>query len=214
MSSAAISLRAKDFAMKNLFDHADIFAAADSDLNALAAPDLPVADLELAPADPGAPAVDQRALTPFAIKTITGTDGDDSLAGIEHNDLMLGFGGNDILQGSPGSDILNGGDGFDTTSYFDAPSAVRVDLASPLGGVGDAAGDSFISIEAFQLSSFDDIFIGSGSASETVFGGDGLDVIEGGSGDDQLNGDDGGDILDGGPGNGRLVGAFGRDVLD
>jgi len=82
--------------MKNLFDHADTFAAADSDLNALAAPDLPVTDLELAPVDPGAPTVDQGAITPFAVTIITGTPGNDVLVGDANgqvnDDHIFGFG--------------------------------------------------------------------------------------------------------------------------
>jgi len=174
-----------------------------------------VANLGSAPVDPaGTINVDQGAITPFAINTIPGTPGDDILAGTDNDDLMLGFGGNDVLLGSAGRDTLNGGDGFDTASYSDALSAVAVNLSNPSLGAGDAAGDSFIGIEAFRLSDFDDRFIGSGSANEIVFGGLGNDLIKGGSGADQLNGDDGFDILDGGFGNDRLDGGFSDDLLD
>lgn len=184
--------------MKMLIGHAEV------------APELQMSDTDLGSGS----VVDAGTITPFAITTITGTSGNDILVGTDHDDLMLGFGGDDVLLGSAGRDVLNGGDGFDTASYSDALSAVTVNLASPSLGVGDAAGDSFIGIEAFRLSDFDDRFIGSGSASETVFGGSGNDLIQGGSGNDQLNGDDGIDILDGGFGNDRLVGGFGDDLLD
>jgi Ca2+-binding RTX toxin-like protein len=218
--------------MKRLTDHFDLhhepmmpafvaqpaetLAAADSDVHA-AAPMLDVAaapDLGPAPIDPAPTDVGQGAITPTAIMTITGTPGDDILAGTDHNDLMLGFGGNDVLLGSAGRDTLNGGDGFDTASYSDATSAVTVSLVNPSQGSGDAAGDSFIDIEAFRLSDFNDRFIGSGTASETVFGGSGNDSIQGGSGNDQLNGEDDNDTLVGGAGNDRLDGGFGNDLLD
>ena len=197
--------------MKTLIDNVDYDNGLIMD-DLLAQP-AAITDLQSAPVDPEAPRVlDQGAITPFAITTITGTPGDDILAGTDNDDLMLGFGGNDVLLGSAGRDTLNGGDGFDTASYSDALSAVAVNLSNPSLGAGDAAGDSFIGIEAFRLSDFDDIFKGSGSASETVFGGSGNDVIVGGSGDDQLDGDDGFDVLDGGFGNDRLVGGFDDDL--
>jgi Ca2+-binding RTX toxin-like protein len=182
-----------------------------------------VTDFESAPVDPVAPTdVDQGAITPNAVTIITGTSGNDLLIGDANdnfifgfggNDTLLGFAGNDTLHGGQGADVLNGGDGIDTASYSDALSAVTVDLLNPSQNSGDAAGDTFASIEVFELSSFDDIFTGSG-ANETVFGGSGNDRIGGGFGDDNLNGDDGDDILVGGAGNDHLVGGFGNDTLE
>jgi Ca2+-binding RTX toxin-like protein len=183
----------------------------------------PVIDLLSAPVDPLAPTnVDAGAITPNAVTIITGTSGNDLLIGdandnfifgLGGNDTLLGFAGNDTLHGGQGGDVLNGGDGIDTASYSDALSAVRVDLSNPSLNFGDAAGDTFASIEVFELSSFDDRFTGSGGANESVFGGSGNDSIFGGSGNDNLSGDDGDDILGGGAGNDRLVGASGNDAL-
>jgi Ca2+-binding RTX toxin-like protein len=151
-----------------------------------------------------------------AVPTITGTPGDDILVGDENNNLIFGFGGNDVLIGEAGADVLNGGDGIDMASYSDATSAVTVDLQNPLGGSGDAAGDRFIGIEVFQLSDFDDVFVGSDSGgSVTVFGGSGDDrILQRGFGDDNLNGGDGDDLLAGWLGNDRLVGGSGNDFLE
>src|SRR6266700_2506842 len=194
--------------MKTLIDHVD------------AAPELQMAegiDLE------SAPVLDAGAITPNAVTIITGTSGNDLLIGDANdnfifgfggNDTLLGFAGNDTLHGGQGADVLNGGDGFDTASYSDALSAVRVDLSNPSLNSGDAAGDTFASIEVFELSSFDDRFTGSGGASESVFGGSGNDSIRGSFGDDNLSGDDGDDILSGGSGSDRLVGGFGDDFLE
>jgi Ca2+-binding RTX toxin-like protein len=145
-----------------------------------------VTDFESAPVDPVAPTdVDQGAITPNAVTTIIGTSGNDLLIGDANdnfifgfggNDTLLGFAGNDTLHGGQGADVLNGGDGIDTASYSDALSAVTVDLLNPSQNSGDAAGDTFASIEVFELSTYDDIFTGSG-ANETVFGGSGNDRI-------------------------------------
>jgi Ca2+-binding RTX toxin-like protein len=228
--------------MKTLFDDADhqdgpitadlpaqpaeTIAAADPGVHAVAAPELRMAevtDLESVLVDPEAPRdVDQGAITPNAVTIITGTSGNDVLVGDANDNFMFGFGGNDTLLGGAGSDtlhggqgadLLNGGDGFDTASYSDALSAVTVNLLNPAFNLGDAAGDTFFSIETFELSSFNDSFTGSG-ANDTVFAGSGNDLIQGGFGDDQLNGDDGNDLLIGGAGNDRLVGGFGDDVLE
>jgi len=181
------------------------------------------AEVDSAPFNPDAPTdVDAGALTPNAVTIITGTSGNDLLIGDANdnfifgfggNDTLLGFAGNDTLHGGQGADVLNGGDGIDTASYSDALSAVTVELLNPSQNSGDAAGDTFASIEVFELSGFDDIFTGSGS-NDTVFGGSGDDRIQGGFGDDNLSGDDGDDILGGGAGNDRLVGGFGNDFLE
>jgi len=181
------------------------------------------AEEDSAPFNPDAPTdVDAGAITPNAVTIITGTSGNDLLIGDANdnfifgfggNDTLLGFAGNDTLHGGQGADVLNGGDGIDTASYSDALSAVTVELLNPSQNSGDAAGDTFASIEVFELSGFDDIFTGSGS-NDTVFGGSGDDRIQGGFGDDNLSGDDGDDILGGGAGNDRLVGGFGNDFLE
>src|SRR5215471_8110779 len=160
--------------MKTLIDHAEV---------TLDLPMAEVTDLE------SGPVVDAGAITPDAVTIITGTSGNDLLIGDANDNVMFGFGGNDTLlgfagddtlHGGQGADVLNGGDGFDTVSYSDALSAVTVDLLNPSQNSGDAAGDTFASIETFQLSNFDDIFTGSG-ANDNVFGGSGDDRIGGGS---------------------------------
>src|SRR5689334_23243715 len=122
-----------------------------------------VPGLESVPIDPEASTVlDEGAITPNAITIITGTSGNDILVGDANDNFIFGFGGNDVLlggagsdtlHGGPGADVLNGGDGFDTVSYSDALSAVRLDASGSPDALtfGDAAGDTFFSIEAFEL---------------------------------------------------------------
>src|SRR4051794_2779389 len=202
--------------MKTLIDHVDHDNG--SIMEDLLAQLAEATDLESAPFDPAAPTdVDAGAITPNAVTIITGTPGNDVLVGDRNgavnDDVMFGFGGNDTLlgragndtlHGGQGADILNGEDGFDTASYSDALSGVTVNLLNPAFNLGDAAGDTFASIEVFELSSFADAFIGS-DASDSVFAGAGNDVLQGGLGNDNLSGDDGDDVLIGGAGHDRLV---------
>ena len=143
-------------------------------MNDLLAMPAEVTDLESAPVDLVAPAnVDAGAITPNDVTIIRGTDrpdtlmgdqngqvNDDHIFGLGGNDTLLGKDGNDTLDGGQGGDILNGGDGFDTASYDDALSGVTVDLINTAFNLGDAARDTYASIETFELSRFADSFIG------------------------------------------------------
>ncbi len=81
---------------------------------------------------------------------------------------------------------------------------------------GDAAGDIFATIEAFQLSAaYDDRFVGSDSA-EWVYGGGGNDTLIGNDGNDFLDGEEQNDILTGGAGADTFAfyeRGFGKDVV-
>jgi Ca2+-binding RTX toxin-like protein len=208
--------------MKRLIDHANYNNGPIME-DLLAQPAAAI-DPESAPFNPNAPTdVDAGAITPNAVTIILGTSGNDLLVGDANDNFIFGFGGNDTLLGGAGSDtlhggqgadVLNGGAGIDTVSYSDALSAVRLDASGSGLSFGDAAGDTFASIEIFELSSFNDIFTDATGANSVVFGGAGNDEILGGFGDDNLSGDDGNDILAGEAGSDRLVGGFGDDVLD
>ena len=108
------------------------------------------------------------------------------------------------MWGGAGADVINGGDGFDYAEYGDATSAVSIDLtADSSTWTGDAHGDMFNSIEAFDLTSFNDVFHGADADDKVVARG----------GDDQLFGDGGNDTLVAGEGNDILSGGSGADVL-
>ncbi|WP_026942236.1 M10 family metallopeptidase C-terminal domain-containing protein [Hellea balneolensis] len=133
--------------------------------------------------------------------TINGGDGVDILFGQNGNDVMSGGAGNDFFYGGAGGDVFDGGADFDTVNYLAASSGVIVDmLIGGSGGTGgEAAGDTYISIERVLGSGFDDSITGSA----------GDDVLLGNGGDDYLAGGNGNDSLNGGAG----VDSFGYDEV-
>lgn len=130
---------------------------------------------------------------------IYGNDGDDTLIGHEGDDLLDGGAGNDILIGGAGADEHDGGSGTDRASYITAASGIVLDLALPGASTGDAAGDTFLSIEEWEGSTHSDDMRGDDSGN-TFFGDAGDDTINGRGGDDTLFGGSGADLLNGGSG--------------
>jgi Ca2+-binding RTX toxin-like protein len=125
--------------------------------------------------------------SPSYTYTIYGFGGNDVITGYIGNDTIYGGDGNDVLEGGAGADVLSGGDGKDYASYRHAAAGVSIDLADPSLNAGDAAGDSYASIEQFRLSSHGDTFIGADAAVE-VDGFDGNDWLDGSAGNDFLDG--------------------------
>lgn len=125
---------------------------------------------------------------------LTGGEGNDTLLGRAGDDVLTGEGGDDLLMGGTGVDVLDGGAGRDRASYAGAASGVSLDLAT--GGTGgEAAGDSYVSIESVIGSRFDDRLVGDGAGN----------MLSGGEGDDTLTGGGGADMLQGGAGADRFV---------
>ncbi len=151
---------------------------------------------------------------------LLGQGGDDALYGQAGNDQLLGDGGNDWLfggegadqlAGGAGADYMDGGNGFDYARYDQSLAAVFVRLDNGQAFGGDAAGDSFLSIEGLVGSGFGDTLIGSSVLADVLLGQDGDDALYGQGGNDQLNGDNGNDHLYGGAGADRLDGGAGFD---
>lgn len=144
--------------------------------------------------------------------TLVGDDGLNVLWGNDGADRLLGGGRADILIGGAGADTLDGGSGFDTASYRSATAAVTVDTTRPGYSTGEAAGDTFISIERFDLTDFADRFTG-GTADEAAYGHGGRDVMTGGGGRDTLDGGDDWDVLKGGDDDDVIFGGSGSDAI-
>jgi cysteinyl-tRNA synthetase len=135
---------------------------------------------------------------------LNGTEFADVMYALGGNDDVSGLGGNDVLIGGSGADILRGGAGQDTASYQTAAAGVTVSLIAPAASAGDAAGDTFISVEDLSGSAFADRLEGNGDANtidgnggeDTIVGNGGSDVMRGGLGNDTYYVDNAGDVTD------------------
>ena len=126
---------------------------------------------------------------------ISGRDGEDAIKGYGDDDILYGQDGRDTLVGGAGADTLNGGNDADTASYQGATEGVVASLANAVVNGGDAAGDTYVSIEHLTGSGFDD----------QLFGTSGRNIILGGSGNDVIKAYGGNDTLTGGAGADRFV---------
>ncbi|WP_165443749.1 calcium-binding protein [Pseudomonas jilinensis] len=88
------------------------------------------------------------------VRTIHGTDGNNTLQGAETDDVLYGYAGNDTLRGGGGNDILYGGDGNDTL-YGDAGDDILVGGAGDDYLVGGAGSDLYL--------------FGTGSGRDTIY---------------------------------------------
>src|SRR6185369_3086429 len=107
----------------------------------------------------------------------------------------------------------------DYAMYDLATAAITINLANTKLNTGDAAGDTYFSIEVFSGTKFNDKFIGDdgdnlftgGAGNDTLDGGKGNDILDGGDGNDVVTGGDGNDLLEGELGDDRLIGGAGND---
>lgn len=115
---------------------------------------------------------------------ISGDEGDDRLYGQAGSDTINGGDGRDTIVGGAGADAIGGDAGLDTVSYFDSPSAVRVDLSTQTVSGGDADGDTLTSsFENAEGSAFNDTLIAVTRATEINQAGS---TLSGLAGDDLL----------------------------
>ena len=116
--------------------------------------------------------------------------------------------------------MVQGGDGYDLASFRTSTLALTLNLQTPSANAGDALGDTFSGIEAWELGQGADKFYGSAADDQVMgLGGNDLlsglggnDLLLGGAGNDSLLGGDGDDILVGGAGADRLEGGAGSDT--
>jgi len=104
-----------------------------------------------------------------------------------------GTAGDDVFIGDADSESYDGLGGNDTLDYSASIDAVRVDLEAGTGSAGDAAGDSYTSIENVMGSD-------SSTVRDYIYGDDADNHIEGLAGNDILEGGGGADVIDGGAG--------------
>ncbi|MFI0846987.1 beta strand repeat-containing protein [Mesorhizobium sp. IMUNJ 23232] len=143
--------------------------------------------------------------------TALGGVGADTISGNAANDKLFGEDGNDVLNGGAGADYLSGGAGSDFASYAGASSGIAASLANPAINTGDAAGDTYNSVENLIGSGFDDTLNGTNAVND-IRGDAGIDAIKGYDGNDKLYGQDGNDTLIGGVGADYLSGGAGSDT--
>ncbi|MGQ3280416.1 MAG: calcium-binding protein, partial [Shinella sp.] len=141
---------------------------------------------------------------------ILGDDDSETMRGTSVRDELFGAGGDDLLDGGAGGDLLSGGSGSDRVTYANAIAAVVASLTTPAGNTGEAAGDTYSSIENLTGSAFNDLLTGDAGIN-SIIGGTGADVLLGLGGNDNLSGQDGADTLIGGTGADNLEGGVGSD---
>ncbi|WP_020654612.1 calcium-binding protein [Massilia niastensis] len=119
--------------------------------------------------------------------TTTGTSKLSNIEDVEGTasaDTLTGNAGDNSFQGFGGNDRINGGAGIDSSLYFDASSAVNVNLGTGVV-TGGSGSDTLTSIERVVGSRFNDVLTGS-AADEFFGGGMGDDIINGGGGVDTI----------------------------
>ncbi len=136
----------------------------------------------------------------------------DFIAGRQGDDTLYGGQANDVLVGGAGADHLDGGADMDQARYSYSLTAVIIDMEDVSMNTGEAAGDTYVSIENIAGSTFSDILYG--DAQDNLLIGDGNhDELYGRDGDDTLNGGGGVDYLEGGAGDDTLLGGYGPDTF-
>jgi hypothetical protein len=136
---------------------------------------------------------------PNTARTRIGAAADQHISGGRFGDTLIGRDGQDTLEGRRGADDLIGGVGVDTASYLHAAARVKVSLANPAINTGEAAGDTYVSIQNLIGSRFADELTGDG-ATNRLTGAAGADLLTGGPGGDHFRYDA---VSDSPPGPGR-----------
>ena len=144
--------------------------------------------------------------------TIDGGDGADRIFTYGGDDTLRGGDGDDTLDGGYGADVIEGGSGNDRIVFDSTNIGVELDLEQGTGTLGNAAGDTYTSIENVTGTNQADTIKGSDADNE-LEGRDGDDVLYGGQGADTLLGGAGDDTLEGGAGVDSLVGGEGEDIV-
>lgn len=127
---------------------------------------------------------------------ITGTSGNDQIAGTTGADEIYGGAGNDVVSSGDGNDVLYGEAGNDNMN----------------GGAGEDRLYGGEGIDVLSGHAGKDWLYG-GDGNDGVYGGGDNDYLFGEAGDDGMAGDGGDDVIDGGLGNDRMYGLTGNDTF-
>ena len=136
----------------------------------------------------------------------------ENVVGGSGNDTLIGNAAANRLDGGAGGDTFIGGAGRDTVTYASSAFGLAIDTNSPAGGNGDAAGDSFATIEAVVGTNLNDQISGTFFGDE-FWGANGNDFLRGWAGIDSLYGGEGLDNLEGGAGADYMDGGGGFDIV-
>jgi Ca2+-binding RTX toxin-like protein len=141
----------------------------------------------------------------------------DTLSGIEN---VTGTWYNDTFEGDANANFIDGYMDFfgvpssDTVYYASSATGVTVNLITNVGSGGDAAGDTYRSIENVVGSDTGNDVLTGGAEANFFTSGGGNDTLDGGAGGDSLLGGDGNDLLKPGDGFDYVVGGNGIDTVD
>tara|TARA_R110002049_G_scaffold117332_2_gene270542 strand:+ start:127299 stop:129563 length:2265 start_codon:yes stop_codon:yes gene_type:complete len=152
---------------------------------------------------------------------LRGNLGDNLIQGMANVDYIFGRRGTDTLEGGIGDDVLFGGLGADVlrggmhrdrAQYSESLTALVLDLMNSGNNTGEAAGDTYDSIEDLAGGQFADLIYGD-LGDNRLFGREGADQLYGRAGNDYLNGGAHADRLDGGAGDDTLRGGTHNDTF-
>lgn len=149
--------------------------------------------------------------TYLGVENARGSAHGDSFRGTGGDNYFFGEGGNDTFFGDAGADQFHGGNGVDTASYEHSASAVIASLATG-GSTGDAAGDTYFSVENLTGSRHDNNELYGNSGDNTIVSHGRFDIVEGGAGADRLEAKNLASRLVGGDGDDTFVVQFQHDI--
>ena len=149
--------------------------------------------------------------------TISGYESDDFLRGLGGNDTLYGGTENDQLNGGEGDDIISGDDGIDRASFYDYTHTITTGctVSLLLAGIAQDTGhgmDTLRGIENLSGTQYSDTLRGDAGDNwlwgqsadfdgtrlangDTLYGGNGNDLMTVGSGDNFLYGGNGNDSV-------------------
>src|SRR5262245_19463966 len=107
---------------------------------------------------------------PDSARRRVGSAANQYISGGPFDDTLKGGQGQDVLEGRGGADSLIGGFDIDTASYLHPATRVRASLANPAMNTGDAAGESYATVENLTGSHFADRLTGNENANRLTGG--------------------------------------------